>query len=190
MESKKVISRIIDLYRFYGRVQNEGQITPLEHALQVADMASADGWDNEVVAAAFLHDIGYLLALEQCTAYCAVASERSGADYLLDLGFPMRVTRLVAGLIQAKRYLCAIEPGYYEQLSQQSQESLSWQGGAMSIEEVSEFSCRNDLEEVLALCCYDQEADKPEVATDGLRYIERVLAQVLEPQAQAVGMDM
>ena len=189
MESKKVITKIIDLYRFYGRIQGgEQRITPLEHALQAAELAAADGHDNEVIAAAFLHDIGYLLMLEKTSArlddYTTASPERLGADYLMNLGFPPRIVRLVGSLIQAKRYLCTIEPGYYDQLPEQSRDSLQWQGGVMSMDEVSEFSCRKDLEEVIALRRYDEAANEPEVATDGLKDIEFILHDVLSTRVE------
>ena len=39
----------------------------------------------------------------------------------------------------AKRYLCAVEPAYFDQLSSESVHTLSLQGGPMSIDEVADF---------------------------------------------------
>ncbi|CAM3413648.1 HD domain-containing protein [Parendozoicomonas haliclonae] len=187
MESKRAIARIIDLYRHHGAESYGEDISQLDHALQAADLAIAEGRDNEVVAAAFLHDVGHLLEIEGAAPmgdYGTMAHDLLGADYLRSLGFPERVATLVASHVQAKRYLCAMEPGYYDQLSEASKETLHWQGGVMSTDEVSEFSCRKDLDDVIALRRYDEAAKKQEQATEGLRSIEAVLQSVLEREIE------
>ena len=185
MKIKKAIARVIDLYRQYGGQQYGEDISHLEHALQAADHAAADGRDDEIIAAAFLHDIGHLLEIdgvETMGDYGVVGHDRLGADYVLELGFSERVAQLIGSHVQAKRYLCAIEPGYYDLLSKVSREILHWQGGVMSMEEVSDFSSRNDLEEVLALRRYDELAKEQEKSTEGLSGIESVLYRALELQ--------
>ena len=185
MRIKKAITRIIDLYRQYGGQQYGEEITQLEHALQAAELAIADGRDDEVIAAAFLHDIGHLLESDGVASmgdYGVVAHDKLGADYVISLGFSDRIAQMIGCHVQAKRYLCAIEPGYYDQLSKASQETLHWQGGVMTMEEVSDFSSRNDLEEILALRRYDEQAKEQEKATEGLPGIEPVLFRVLEQQ--------
>ena len=188
MKIKKAVIRILDLYRHYGDKQYGEDISQLEHALQAADLASTDGRDDEVVAAAFLHDIGHLLEIdgtEPMGDYGTVAHDRLGADYLSRLGFSDKVAGLVGSHVQAKRYLCAIEPGYAKQLSRASRDTLHWQGGAMAMDEVSDFSGRSDLEEVLALRQYDEMAKKKNKATLGLDDIEGVLLRVLKKRATA-----
>jgi predicted HD phosphohydrolase len=66
-----------------------------------------------------------------------------GARYLRGLGFPEKVYTLVGEHVNAKRYLCGIDPAYLEKLSEASKESLGFQGGPMNSEE------RRTYEEVL-----------------------------------------
>jgi len=57
----------------------------------------------------------------------------------LEAFFPPRVSECVRLYVAAKRYLCAVEPAYFDQLSSESVHTLSLQGGPMSIDEVAEF---------------------------------------------------
>ncbi len=189
MESKKVIASIINLYRDHGDMPYVGGISLLEHALQSAELATTEGRDDEVIVAAFLHDIGHLIAHKDGEPLDDIETMNHdclGADYLLGLGFPARVINLVANHVEAKRYLCAIEPGHYEQLSEASKEALHWQGGVMSMDEVVEFSCRKDLEDILALRCFDEAARKKWEVKGGLDEMETLLTQVFERQAELV----
>jgi predicted HD phosphohydrolase len=58
--------------------------------------------------------------------------ERIGQEYLRRLGFSDKVSTLVGSHVAAKRYLCAVEPGYHDTLSDASKKSLIFQGGPMS----------------------------------------------------------
>ena len=54
------------LYAERGHEQYTGEpVTQLEHALQCAALAEAEGADDELVTAALLHDLGHLLAAVQ-----------------------------------------------------------------------------------------------------------------------------
>lgn len=64
--------------------------------------------------------------------------EDAGADLLQDF-FPSLVTDCVRYHVAAKRYLCATNPAYLNQLSEASIHSLNLQGGAMNEDEVAEF---------------------------------------------------
>ncbi|MTI15047.1 HD domain-containing protein [Sansalvadorimonas verongulae] len=185
MKIKKAVANILNLYRQYGTEQYCEDITQLEHALQGAELAVTDGCDEELVAAVFLHDIGHLLEVDGVIPmgdYGSMAHDQLGADYLLGLGFSERVAMLVGSHVQAKRYLCAIEEGYEEQLSDASKETLRWQGGRMSMQEVSDFSSRSDLEEVLMLRRYDELAKETGKRSDNLHQVEDLLYRVLSRQ--------
>jgi predicted HD phosphohydrolase len=92
----------------------------------------AEGFDDEVVLAAFFHDIGHLCAegAENMGGYGVVSHERLGADYLRRAGFSERMARLVEYHVEAKRYL-TFGAGYYERLSEASRRTLEYQGGVM-----------------------------------------------------------
>src|SRR5215831_8433798 len=90
-------------------------VTQLEHALQCAHWAREDGADDELIAAALLHDVGHLVAADP-DEIGSPQHEGIGAAYLRDLGCNERVADLVSGHVAAKRYLTATTPEYYEQL--------------------------------------------------------------------------
>jgi predicted HD phosphohydrolase len=57
----QVADTIINLYRQYGGSEYAGEkVSQLEHMVQAAQLAELGGFDEEVVLAAFLHDIGHI----------------------------------------------------------------------------------------------------------------------------------
>tara|TARA_B110000305_G_scaffold241067_1_gene313685 strand:- start:1294 stop:1866 length:573 start_codon:yes stop_codon:yes gene_type:complete len=117
-------------------------ITELQHALQCAELATAAGESDALVAAALLHDVGHLLLDDQVGLDEVLADdyehEKAGARYLAPW-FGPEVTGPVALHVAAKRYLCAVEPSYFATLSPSSVRTLAVQGGAMTADEVDVF---------------------------------------------------
>ena len=134
------------LYREKGGTHYGEDVTQTEHAVQVGRLAEADQQPDEVVVAAFLHDIGHLLSghAEQMGGYGTRDHEGRGAAWLKERGFTNQVAELVKGHVAAKRYLTAVNPGYHDRLSDASKRTLEYQGGPMSEEEVDAFQ-RDDL---------------------------------------------
>ncbi|WP_223630398.1 phosphonate degradation HD-domain oxygenase [Pseudomonas atacamensis] len=142
MNHEQVIARVFGLYERFGASDYIGEpVSQLEHMSQAAELAMAEGCDDEVVLAAFFHDIGHLCAegAENMGGYGVVSHERLGADYLREAGFSERLARLVEYHVQAKRYLTLHEPGYYARLSEASRRTLEYQGGVMSAAEADAF---------------------------------------------------
>ncbi|WP_460122129.1 phosphonate degradation HD-domain oxygenase [Pseudomonas sp. H3_G09] len=142
MNQEQVIARVFGLYERFGASDYIGEpVSQLEHMSQAAALAMAEGCDDEVVLAAFFHDIGHLCAegAENMGGYGVVSHERLGADYLREAGFSERLARLVEYHVQAKRYLTLREPGYYARLSEASRRTLEYQGGVMSAAEADAF---------------------------------------------------
>jgi predicted HD phosphohydrolase len=52
---------------------------------------------------------------------------------------PSLVCDLVEGHVPAKRYLCTIRDGYYDNLSDASKQTMQLQGGMMNSKELSQF---------------------------------------------------
>lgn len=125
-----------------ARRMYDEEVTERDHALQTAALAHAEGAPDHLVAAALLHDVGHLVADDNVTLDEDLAEdfhhERVGARYLARW-FGPEVTAPVALHVAAKRYLCAIEPGYLDDLSPSSSRSLTLQGGPMSPAEVAAF---------------------------------------------------
>ena len=117
-------------------------VTELDHGLQAAALARADGAPDHLIAAALLHDVGHLVSDDNVTLDDDLAEdfhhERVGARYLTRW-FGPEVTAPVALHVAAKRYLCAIEAGYLAGLSPSSARSLELQGGPMTDTEIAAF---------------------------------------------------
>ena len=139
---EQIVARVFGLYERFGTRDYIGEpVSQIEHMSQAAERAIAEGFDDEVVLAAFFHDIGHLCAegAENMGGYGVVSHERLGADYLREAGFSERMARLVEYHVQAKRYLTLREPGYFERLSEASRRTLEYQGGVMTEAEAEVF---------------------------------------------------
>ncbi|KKO17644.1 MULTISPECIES: phosphonate degradation HD-domain oxygenase [Pseudomonas] len=137
----QIIDSTFALYERHGSDDYIGEaITQLEHMSQAAQLAMAEGFDDEVVLAAFFHDIGHLCGGDASMGgYGVVSHERIGAEYLRRCGFGERMARLVQYHVEAKRYLTLRQPGYYQRLSEASRRTLEYQGGVMSEAEADAF---------------------------------------------------
>lgn len=129
------------MYEQYGKQEYFGEpVSQIEHAAQSAELAEQNGEEEEVILAAFFHDIGHLCEQdEDMNSYGKMRHEKIGADYLRTSGFSEKVARLVENHVQAKRYLCAVKPEYYRKLSEASKKTLEFQGGVMTQAEVNAF---------------------------------------------------
>ena len=139
---EQVIAEVFGLYERFGDSDYIGEpVSQIEHMSQAAQCALAEGFDDEVVLAAFFHDIGHICSedAENMGGFGVVSHERLGADYLRSAGFSERMARLVEYHVQAKRYLTLREPGYYERLSEASRRTLEYQGGVMTQTEAEAF---------------------------------------------------
>ncbi|MDD2059860.1 HD domain-containing protein [Pseudomonas sp. GD03860] len=140
--AEQVVSEIFALYQQHGDDDYIGEpVSQLEHMSQAAQLALDEGFDDEVVLAAFFHDIGHLCggADGDMGGYGVVSHEQVGANYLRRCGFSERLATLVQYHVEAKRYLTLRKPGYYERLSEASRRTLEYQGGMMSDAEADAF---------------------------------------------------
>ncbi|MGV8919395.1 MAG: phosphonate degradation HD-domain oxygenase [Pseudomonas sp.] len=142
--AEQVVAEVFALYQDHGQTEYIGEpVSQIEHMSQSAQLAMAENFDDEVVLAAFFHDIGHICGHDpealNMGGYGVMSHERVGADYLRKCGFSERVAKLVEYHVQAKRYLTLRQPGYYEQLSAASRRTLEYQGGVMSPEEADAF---------------------------------------------------
>ena len=162
----QIIDSIFALYQRHGNDDYIGEaITQLEHMSQAAQLAMAEGFDDEVVLAAFFHDIGHLCGGDvSMGGYGVVSHERIGAEYLRRCGFGERMARLVQNHVEAKRYLTLRQPGYYQRLSEASRRTLGYQGGVMNEAEADAFE-RDPLFKVsLRMRDWDERAKQVDVA--------------------------
>lgn len=172
-----IVAELFDLYQTRGHADYIGEpVSQLEHMWQAAALAEAAGADNEVVLAAFFHDLGHLCAVDadlpSMDGFGAINHEKLGADYLRTRGFSARVARLVESHVQAKRYLTYKYPSYRQQLSEASQATLVFQGGVMSAAEAAAFEQDPDWDQLLQLRQWDEQAkaaNQPVGSLDHLR---------------------
>lgn len=141
---EEIIQLIFGLYEKYGDEDYIGEpVSQVEHMCQAAELAEAEGYPEEVILAAFFHDIGHLcehiMPVQQMDGFGVVDHEKLGADFLRSKGFSETIASLVQNHVQAKRYLTYHFPSYYEQLSEASKQTLSFQGGIMTLEEAMRF---------------------------------------------------
>ena len=134
-------------------------VSQLDHALQGAALAEAEGADDAGIAAALLHDVGHAL-MGATSSRRDLAHERVGARWLAR-AFGPEVTEPVAAHVDAKRFLCAVEPDYLRSLSDASIESLALQGGPMSDAEAERFAAQPAAGAATALRRRDDGAKVP-----------------------------
>jgi predicted HD phosphohydrolase len=148
-----VVDRIFALFDRCGDLSYGEAISQRDHALQAAHFAVEDRAPETLVAAALIHDVGQFLD------QAGEAAEAEGRDaYHEHLGaaflaphFPAAFVEPVRLHVDAKRYLCAVEPGYMEELSGASRLSLRFQGGPFSQLEQQAFRALPYWEEAVRL---------------------------------------
>ena len=133
---------IFALYSRRGAAAYFGEeVSMSEHGLQAAYFAQQSGAPDTLMVAALLHDIGHLTESvpDNIADWTKDARhERSGSRWLA-AHFGPQVSEPVRLHVPAKRYLCATEPAYLQQLSAASVTTLKLQGGPMSTKEIAAF---------------------------------------------------
>jgi phosphonate degradation associated HDIG domain protein len=160
-------------------------VSQLEHALQCAHLAEVAGESDELVIAGLLHDLGHLLAAERAGSMEHDTSRDDLHQYTL-LPFlrgllPDAVLEPIRLHVDAKRYLCQAEGGYYASLSNASVHSLAQQGGAYSAVESRAFVSQPFAQEAVRLRRYDDWAKEPARVTPPLAHflprLEKLMLQ-------------
>ncbi|MGI9361743.1 MAG: phosphohydrolase [Parasphingorhabdus sp.] len=160
--ARSPIDDIFAIIREYGDLSYGEDVTQMDHILQCGHLAKADGGSDALIAASLLHDIGQFMedagsAAEQ--RGIDARHEVKGAEYLAGY-FPEAVTEPVRLHVEAKRYLCATEPGYLQSLSHASALSLELQGGPHHERQVKTFAALPFASDALRLRRYDDMGKK------------------------------
>ena len=178
------LKRVEIIFGFYEKHGNEDYIgepvSQLEHMCQSAQLAEGEGFDEEVILAAFFHDLGHLITqgptTEMMGEFGVKRHEQLGADFLRSLGFSEKIAQLVENHVQAKRYLTFRYPDYYTKLSEASKQTLIYQGGPMKEEEALKFEKDPLFEVSLRMRTWDEEAKLTDLPLPSLtRYKEMAL---------------
>lgn len=180
----KTVYEILSLYERFGGDDYIGEpVSQVQHMCQCAQLAEKAGYDEEVILAAFFHDIGHLCIHNTPVAfmehYGVMDHERLGADYLAGKGFSEKITKLVASHVAAKRYLTFRFPGYYEKLSPASKETLLFQGGIMTEAEANDFEKDPLSDTYIALRKWDEQAKEEHIPLPPLDHYREMMTEHL-----------
>lgn len=158
----------------------------LEHALQCATLGERAGASPDLIVAAFLHDLGHLLAQTDETALDEDDLHQYRVRPFLRGVFPESVIVPVMLHVDAKRFLCATQPGYVKALTLRSRTSLRRQGGPFTRAESAEFLRHPYARDAIALRRWDDQANRRGAATLPLaHFLERLREVAIEPLAVA-----
>jgi phosphonate degradation associated HDIG domain protein len=169
------------LFARFGSKQYGEDVSLERHMLQSAVAAQKLGASDAVVVAALLHDIGYFVYPESETSIEEgrnTEHEALGAAWLSQ-SFGEDITAPVALHVEAKRYLCAVEPGYFDRLSDASRASLMVQGGIMNAREVAAFAKQPGFEAAIILRRADDVGKDIALETPPLEHFRGLLTAAL-----------
>lgn len=142
-------------------------VTQRQHALQSAKLALDAGEPAIFITAALLHDVGHMIhdmGEDPASAGIDDTHEELAAHWLAK-AFGPEVCEPIRLHVPAKRYLCAVDPGYFGILSEDSVRSLALQGGPMSAEEVAAFEKNPHFAAAVKLRRIDDLAKDPQAST-------------------------
>ncbi|MEM6254893.1 MAG: phosphonate degradation HD-domain oxygenase [Cyanobacteria bacterium P01_D01_bin.156] len=172
------LDQVLTLYRNRGQAQYGGEaVSQLEHALQCATLAEESGESPHLIAACLLHDLGHLVhhlgdnpaeqGIDDRHEYRAVPA--------LETLFPKSVTLPIQLHVAAKRYLCAVDDGYWASLSPASKQSLELQGGIFSPKKAEAFIQQPSAVDAVKLRRWDDLAKVKDLTTPDLDHFQPIL---------------
>lgn len=181
MTANAITEEIETLFSEHGNNRYSEVVTQAEHALQCAKLAEMAGSDNALIVAALLHDIGHMLhklGPEPAAKGIDDRHEAVGAGWLAR-AFGPAVTEPIRMHVDAKRYLCAVDPDYFDTLSPASVRSLQLQGGPMNAEEVASFDENPHFSAAVQLRRWDEAAKVAGERTPSFSYYTNLFDAVL-----------
>jgi predicted HD phosphohydrolase len=178
-----IVDFLGDIFTRRGNEEYLGEpVTMAQHMLQGAKLAEQANEDEVVVAAALLHDIGHFTS--EFGSFSMQDTEDkwhevAGAE-LLEPFFPPLLIDCIRYHVAAKRYLCAVNPDFFNQLSEASVHSLKLQGGKMSEDEIAQFSANDNLEAIVRVRLYDDAGKDPQLVTRRFEEYTPLLQRVVD----------
>lgn len=173
-DTTPTLADIERMFARYGQDTYGEHCTQLQHAQQCGTLALERGLGHEFALAAFLHDIGHFIALDQAVPgvdeYGFTGHSDLGADYLARHGFSARIVELVREHVRAKRYLCAVDQTYAQTLSPASTITLAQQGGPLSATQAADYQLRPHLADIIQLRLLDDSGKRPEMPCPALPF--------------------
>lgn len=182
-----IVTELADLYARLGDLRYGEDVSQLQHALQTAHHAKADGAPPALVAAALLHDVGHMMQkVGENAADLGIDTrhEHISAGYLAR-AFGPEVTEPIRLHVAAKRYRVAVDPAYLGRLSKASLQSLALQGGPMSADEIEAFLADPAARAALRLREWDEAGKAPEADVAGFETYHDLLRDLIGRQDKA-----
>lgn len=175
------LDEVFNCYEKYGSEEYGGEaVSQLEHMLQCAMLAEKEGYSEEIILAAFFHDIGHICKGEAIINTHDQKHESIGANYLIGKGFPTLIAELVDGHVKTKRYLTYKKRNYLNELSEASLVSLKIQGGPMKRLEAEKFEKEELFRYHLKIREWDDKAKIPGAKTHSLLYYKQMAKNLLK----------
>ena len=164
------------LFARHGAGQYSGEpVTQLEHALQTAHLAEQSGADDALVTACLLHDLGHLLNEQGETPSLRGIDDTHqyfALPFLRGLFAPALLDSIRLH-VDAKRYLCHVNPGYHARLSIDSKRSLMLQGGVFDAEQAASFIAQSGARDAVLLRQWDVVSQQRRLASAPLADFRR-----------------
>ncbi len=162
-------------------------VTIAEHMLQSAACAKRDGAGDALIAAALLHDVGYYVDPNPDNENETDQKKRhdKAAARLLASVLPPAVTEPIRLHVDAKRYLCAVEPSYYDKLSDASIHTMSLQGGIMTNDDADVFAGEPYSDDAVRMRRWDEEGKDPDVDVPGFETYRAMLERLVRDHVDA-----
>ena len=174
----EIAGQIMEIFAAKGSAAYFGEpVSQLEHALQAAYHAEADGAADWLVVAALLHDIGHLLHdMPEHVADLGIDARHEDVGHAwLAHYFGPEVTAPVRLHVAAKRYLCATDPVYRGLLSPASIHSLELQGGPFTEGDARAFEQQPFAREAVRLRRWDDLAKIPGLQVPALEHYRTMI---------------
>jgi gamma-butyrobetaine dioxygenase len=173
-----VSGQVFDLFEGRGREAYFGEsVSILEHSLQAAWFARESGAGSHLVVAALLHDIGHLLhgLPEDIAQHGLDGKHELVGEAWLHSRLGSSVSEPVRLHVDAKRYLCRVDPTYLAELSPSSLKSLTLQGGPFTADEARDFERNPHFEDAVSLRRWDDRAKLTDLTVPDLSSYREVL---------------
>ena len=149
------VDALIDALALGTHAHDEPDLDVLSHSLQCGHLLRNEQDDLELAVAGLVHDVWDAAAPGDHTDH-----DTRGAA-LVEALLGSRVATLVAGHVQAKRYLVVNDARYRDELSSRSTVTLAAQGDAMTDDEARAFEATETFEALITLRRADERAKIP-----------------------------
>ncbi len=160
-------------------------VSQLAHACQCALLAEQNDADDALITAALLHDIGHVVDKRFQQGLERDIDRRHeiiGMAYLAKI-FSPNVTEPIRLHVDAKRYLCFANKGYFDTLSAASVRSLELQGGIYSPTDAATFVATPFAQDAINIRKWDDLAKVPDLATPSLDHFMGYLENAYQRHA-------